>query len=110
MTKLLHLAPEESHSRLKDLVRAFRYVLGIRPKENAVKTEIERILEGHKAIVKVSIAFQKVFGSSSDDLVAGAYEEDQGLSRWWAYADWLKREFPQLLKAAEDEMKDQDWQ
>lgn len=96
LSKLLLIAPTESARRVDSLAQQFRTVLSFKPKENAVKQELEKVAEQQKAIVKVSAQFQKAFGEAQD-----------GSRVWKDYCDWVKKEFPQVLKAAEDEMRNQ---
>ena len=107
LTKLLQLAPEESHSRLDAFADAFRQVLAVKPKENAVKTEIERIQDGQKSVLKVSLEVQKTFGAGGEN-AAAAMAEDPMLGAWRNYWEWVRKEFAPLMKVAEDEMKEKD--
>jgi cullin-associated NEDD8-dissociated protein 1 len=107
LLKLLQLAPEETHSRLEALAGAFRQVLGVRPKENAVKMEIERIQEGHKSVLKLSLAVQKAFGVGGEKTVTAA-GGDVLLGSWQTYWEWARKEFAGMVELAEDELKGKD--
>lgn len=93
--KLLTIAPHESARRLDSLAAQFRAVLSFKPKENAVKQELEKITEQQKAVVKVSVAFNKAFGE-------GIGQESRV---WKEYFDYAKRDFAPAVKFAEDESR-----
>ncbi|KAK1040454.1 hypothetical protein LTR33_015808, partial [Friedmanniomyces endolithicus] len=70
----------------------FRTVLAFKPKENAVKQELEKLAEEQKAVVKVSVGFNK--GLSG------------GLTKVWRdYFEFVRKEFAQGVKTAEEELK-----
>ena len=95
LSKLLVLAPTESARRMEALAGAFRAVLSFKPKENAVKQELEKVAEQNKAVVKVSVAFQKSLGGQGEDA-----------RQWRDYFEWVRRDFAQFVKVAEEEMRD----
>lgn len=91
--KLISIAPQESTRRLELLAQQFRTVLAFKPKENAVKQELEKVAEEQKAVVKVSILFNRAIGADAD-------------SRTWKdYFEWVKKDFPQFVKIAEDDLR-----
>ncbi|KAF2468879.1 TIP120-domain-containing protein [Lindgomyces ingoldianus] len=102
LTKLMVLAPEETHNRLEAIAANFRQVLSIKPKENAVKQEIEKLQEASKGVLKASVVLNKNLGTDS-----GAHD-DQPLRTWAQYWDWINKEFATVLKAVQDELKDRD--
>ncbi|KJX95093.1 cullin binding protein CanA [Zymoseptoria brevis] len=91
--KLVTLAPIESSRRLEPLAQQFRLVLAFKPKDNAVKQELEKLAEQQKAVVKVSAAFNKALGNDSDSRT------------WKEYYEWVGKDFPQLRKAAEEDLR-----
>lgn len=94
LSKLISIAKDESIRRLDALAQAFRAVLQFKPKENAVKQELEKLSEQNKALIRVSILFSKALGTN---------EESRA---WREYFEWVKKEMPVLFKAAEEEVKD----
>lgn len=96
LSKLLVLNPAESGRRMESLAGAFRAVLAFKPKENAVKQELEKVAEQNKAVVKVSVAFQKALGGAGGD---------EG-RQWREYFEWVRRDFAQFLKLAEEEARE----
>lgn len=99
LTKMISLAPEETVRRLDDLAGAFRTVLAFKPKDNAVKQELEKLSEHNKAILKVVVLINKAFSSETQAETARS---------WNDFTEWAKKELPQIYKAAEDELKGKD--
>ena len=104
LSKLMILAPEQTHSRLETIAENFRAVLSIKPKDNAVKQELEKLHEGCKGVLKVSVLLNKQMGTESG--VQG--HDDPQLRVWAAYWEWITKEHQALLKNVTDEMKDRD--
>lgn len=102
LTKLMVSAPEQTHSRLDSIAQNFRTVLMTKPKENAVKQEIEKLQEVSKGVLKVSVQLNRKLGSES-----GAHEDVQ-IRAWNQYWDWATKEFGTMLKHVQDELKDRD--
>ncbi|KAF2233385.1 TIP120-domain-containing protein [Viridothelium virens] len=99
--KLLTLAPEEeSVRRLEQVAKAFRSVLSQKPKENAVKQDLERMQEQSKGVVKASVLVSRE--------VPAAEGSGMEVRDWRDYWEWVKKEFPALVKAAEDELREKD--
>jgi cullin-associated NEDD8-dissociated protein 1 len=82
---------------------AFRIVLAVKPKENAVKQEIEKIHEGAKGVLKVSIQINKQMGTE-----AGVGQDDSQLRVWAQYWDQIQKEHEKGLKAVAEELKERD--
>jgi cullin-associated NEDD8-dissociated protein 1 len=68
-------------------------VLAYKPKENAVKQELEKLAEHNKSIVRVSVSFNKAFAGGEDSRA------------WRDYFEWVRKENPQMLKTAEEDVK-----
>ncbi|KAF2196726.1 TIP120-domain-containing protein [Delitschia confertaspora ATCC 74209] len=102
LTKLMVLAPDETRLRLERIAEAFRTLLMIKSKENAVKQEIEKLEEGKKGVLKVSVLLNKKFG------VEGNAHDDPQLRSWGVFWEWASKEFPALIKGASEELKDRD--
>ncbi|ORY15306.1 cullin binding protein CanA [Clohesyomyces aquaticus] len=102
LTKLMVLAPDETHNRLEAIAANFKQVLQIKPKENAVKQEVEKLQEACKGVLKASVVLNKNMGADS-----GAHD-DQNLRHWASYWEWINKEFGNVLKSVEAELKDRD--
>jgi len=99
LTKLLPLAPEETVRRLDHLGDAFRGVLAFKPKDNAVKQELEKLGEHNKAVVKVSLQITKSFPTET---------QSDNARQWREYWEWTRKEHPVFVRAAEEEVKDKE--
>nr|POF13630.1 cullin-associated nedd8-dissociated protein 1, c-terminal part [Quercus suber] len=93
LSKLISLAPDECKRRLDSLAASFRVVLGFKPKENAVKQELEKVSEANKVVVRTTLLFNKVL----------AADESRA---WKEYVEYVRKDFAPLYKAAEDEVKE----
>jgi cullin-associated NEDD8-dissociated protein 1 len=98
LQKLIVLAPEQTQARLEVLVEPFRGVLSQKPKENAVKQEIEKINEERRDVVRVSVALARKWPD----------ESATANTQWGAYWEWVRKENAQLLKQVEDETKEKE--
>jgi len=101
LTKLMVLAPDETRLRLEAIAESFRMVLAVKPKENAVKQEIEKIEDGKKGVVKVSVLLNKKFSTEGNS-------DDSRLRYWGSYWDYINKEFNGLVKMATEEVKERD--
>ena len=101
LSKLVLLAPDETTNRLSDLAEHFRTIIGHKPKENAVKQELEKITEAQKGVFKVSIQINK-------SIVETAPPHDSRLSHWNSYWDWASNEHKQLRLTVEEELKEKE--
>ena len=88
--------------RLEAIAENFRAVLSTKAKENAVKQEIEKIQEGSKGVLKVSVLLNKRFSAE------GAGAEDSQLRGWQNYWEWVRKDFSVMVKTAEDDLKEKD--
>lgn len=100
LTKMITLAPGETRNRLDPIAEQFRKILSSRPKEGAVKQELERNNEAQVGVLTVSFLLNRAFESDSSDAAAN--------QTWKSYWDWAKREFTAQLRKAEEEIKDRD--
>jgi len=103
LTKLMVIAPDQVRSRLDSLAENFRTVLAVKPKENAVKQEIEKIHEGAKGVLKVSMQLNKQMGTE-----AGIGQDDSQSRVWAQYWDQIQKEHEKGLKAVAEELKERD--
>lgn len=98
LMRLIHLAPTETATRLDVLAEPFRNILSVKPKENAVKQEIERMLEESRDVIRTSLVLAKAWPDESNEV-----------SRPWGnYFDWVKRDFGVMVKQAEEEAKEKE--
>lgn len=94
LAKLSVITPHETLRRLDGLAQAFRSTLMYKPKDNAVKQELEKLSEQTRAIAKISVLLQKQLAADAE---SRAFKD---------YCDWLKKEYGPLVKQAEDEIRE----
>jgi cullin-associated NEDD8-dissociated protein 1 len=98
LMRLIPLAPTETAARLDALVSPFRSVLNTKPKENAVKQEIERMHEESRDTIRASLTLAKAWPDESSETGRP----------WGAYWDWVKKDFTSLVKQAEEEAREKE--
>lgn len=101
LTKLIVLDPEEAVRRLDPIAERFRNLLAFKPKDNAVKQEVEKVTEATKGVLKVTVHLHNAFPAASD---SGTGPQGQA---WKAYWDWVGKEFRTQLLAMQLEVKSQ---
>ncbi|KAF4551178.1 TIP20-like protein [Elsinoe fawcettii] len=97
LTKLITIAPVETSRNLEKFADAFRIPLAFKPKENAVKQELEKLQEHNKAILKVMAQMNKAFPSEASEC-----------RQWVEVVDWAKKEHPTASRLAEEELREKE--
>lgn len=95
LTKLIHLARDETLRRLDNIADCFKNTLAAKPKENAVKQEIEKHHESIRSTMRATLTLNAEFGGTGT----------QG-KRWAGYWDWAKTAFIDELQALEAEERE----
>ncbi|PYI36797.1 TIP120-domain-containing protein [Aspergillus indologenus CBS 114.80] len=93
-SKLIHIAPEETQRRLDALSERYTAILSFKPKENAVKQELEKAQEASLGVLKISRELSKAFPGAE---VAGDHH------KWKAYVEWTRKTFTAQMKTLEAE-------
>ncbi|KAK7607315.1 cullin binding protein CanA [Phyllosticta paracitricarpa] len=104
LTKLVVIAPDETKLRLGDIAEHFKTIISTKPKDNAVKQEIEKIEKGAKGVLKVSLDINKQL-SLGGVTVEGKDADEAYAKAWQSYWDWVRKEHPLHLKNVEDETR-----
>lgn len=92
--KLIVLAPEEVQRQLDALSERYTAVLTFKPKENAVKQEIEKAQEASLGILKISCELEKNFPVTE---IGGEHP------KWKSYVEWIRKSFQPQLRILETE-------
>lgn len=102
LTKLIDLDPDETIRHLDDVAKPFRVTLGFKPKDNAVKQEVEKAIEASKGVLKVTVLLHNAFPVAS--------EPSSNLHRqtWTRYWEWVVQDFKTQLSVMEHEVKNQE--
>jgi cullin-associated NEDD8-dissociated protein 1 len=87
--KLITLAPDETQRQLDALSDRYRVILSFKPKDNAVKQELEKAQEASLGILKISRELDRAF--------PGAEASGEHL-KWKSYIDWIRKTFSTQLK------------
>ncbi|KAK2767024.1 hypothetical protein FQN54_006341 [Arachnomyces sp. PD_36] len=88
-SKLITLSPEETQRRLDSLSEKYRAVLAFKPKDSAVKQEIEKAQEASLGVLKISRELDRAFPG------AGASGEHPA---WKSYMEWVRKDFGSYLR------------
>jgi cullin-associated NEDD8-dissociated protein 1 len=93
-SKLIPIAPEETQRYLDQLSERYSAVLSFKPKDNAVKQELEKAQEASMGVLKVTRELSKAFPNAE---VSGDHH------KWKAYMEWVRKTFATQLKSLETE-------
>lgn len=83
-SKLITIAPEETQRHLDAFAERYTSVLSFKPKENAVKQEIEKAHEASLGILKITKELSKAFPGA---------ESSGNMHKWKGYMDWVRKTF-----------------
>ncbi|RDW79043.1 putative cullin binding protein CanA [Aspergillus mulundensis] len=93
-SKLITLAPEETQRHLDALSERYTGVLNFKPKENAVKQEIEKAQEASTGVLKITRELSKAFPNA---------EASADRHKWKAYMEMVRAQFGTQLSNLEAE-------
>lgn len=91
-SKLIKLAPKDTERHLDSLSEQYTAVLSFKPKDNAVKQELEKAQEASLGILKISKELSKAFPDA---------EASSNLHKWKAYMEFVRKNFNQLFTSLE---------
>lgn len=94
-SKLIPLAPEETQRYLDPLSERYTAVLSFKPKDNAVKQEIEKAQEASMGVLKITRDISKAFPNAE---ITGESH------KWKTYMDWVRKTFTTQFKGLELEV------
>ena len=101
ITKLMNLAPEETARRLDSIAEHYQAILSFRPKENAVKQDVEKAQEASKGVLRVTMRLHHVFPGAAN----GAADGQTQCMVWRGYWEWVGKEMKSQLQAADMDVK-----
>ncbi|KAL5364903.1 armadillo-type protein [Aspergillus floccosus] len=93
-SKLITLAPEETQRYLDALSERYSAVLSFKPKDNAVKQDLEKAQEASMGVLKISRELCKAFPNA---------EASSEHHKWKAYMEWVRKSFAGQLKSLDTE-------
>ncbi|PHH60243.1 hypothetical protein CDD81_1943 [Ophiocordyceps australis] len=97
--KLLVLDPSETVRRLDTIAEAYRSVLSIKLKENAVKQDVEKQEEANKSVLRVTLLLGEKMKGMNDNGGTGA-------GTWASYWEWVNKDFDKQLKGLHQRSKE----
>lgn len=98
LTKLTTRARDETLARIDDISDRFRTTLSFKPKENAVKQELEKHAELVRSTLRASMAVNRECGAAAN----ADHPTGRG-KRWVSYWEFVKSMFPVELRQLEVE-------
>ncbi|QPC79218.1 hypothetical protein HYE68_009970 [Fusarium pseudograminearum] len=102
VTKLIAIDPDETTRRLNSIAEAYRSVLSVKLKDNAVKQDLEKQEEANKSILRVTLLLGEKMKATTGN--AGAATSNAGAtSTWTGYWEWVNKEFEKQLKGLREE-------
>ena len=102
LAKLVMLEPDETGRRLDQIAERYRAILSYKPKEHAVKQEIEKAEEATKGVLKVTAQLRRAFPNAGGSTVSGHNQI------WRGYWEWVRREYSSQLRTVDDEKSFRD--
>ena len=99
LIELIVLDPDETFRRLDSIAESLKKVLSFKPKENAVKQELEKVDEARRGVFKVTVALHGAFpnATSSTSVVQG--------QMWTQYWDWVLKDNKAQLQSLDPNLK-----
>ncbi|EHK25967.1 uncharacterized protein TRIVIDRAFT_176299 [Trichoderma virens Gv29-8] len=102
VTKLIVIDPDETARRLDSIAEAYRGVLSIKLKDNAVKQDVEKQEETNKSILRVTLLLGDKMKAMTGN--AGAATSNAAAAgAWTGYWEWANKEFDRQLKGLREE-------
>ncbi|PNP45918.1 hypothetical protein TGAM01_v204331 [Trichoderma gamsii] len=102
VTKLIVIDPDETARRLDSIAEAYRGVLSIKLKDNAVKQDVEKQEETNKSILRVTLLLGDKMKAMTGN--AGAATSNTAAAGvWTGYWEWANKEFERQLKSLREE-------
>lgn len=99
LIKLTVLDPDEAIRRIESIVERFRNVIASKPKENAVKQEVEKVTEATNGVLKATVHLHHTVAAAGTSAIG-----PQG-QVWRAYWEWVGKECKTQLQASQLEVK-----
>lgn len=105
ITKLITIDPDETARRLDAIAEAYRSILSIKLKDNAVKQDIEKQEEANKSILRVTILLGSKMKAVTGNPGA-ATSNASPAAVWTAYWEWVNKEFERQLRGLKVENRE----
>ena len=97
LTKLVIVDPDETSRHLDSIAERYRAILTFKPKESAVKQEVEKINESTKGVLRLTLLLHKTLPAST---CSGNNLQSE---KWKGYWDFVAKDFRTQLMSVEQE-------
>lgn len=105
VSKLIVIDPDETARRLDSIAEAYRGVLSVKLKDNAVKQDVEKQEEANKSVLRVTLLLGDKMKAMTGN--AGAVTSNAGAAgAWTLYWEWVNKEFENQLKGLREETRE----
>ncbi|TWU73359.1 hypothetical protein ED733_000451 [Metarhizium rileyi] len=105
VSKLIVIDPDETARRLDSIAEAYRGVLSVKLKDNAVKQDVEKQEEANKSVLRVTLLLGDKMKAMTGN--AGAVTSNAGAAGIWTlYWEWVNKEFEKQLRGLREETKE----
>ncbi|VUC21887.1 unnamed protein product [Clonostachys rosea] len=105
ITKLAVIDPDETARRLDAIAEAFRAILSVKLKDNAVKQEVEKQEEATKSTLRVTLFLGEKMKTVTGN-AAAATSNAGTVGAWTSYWEWTAKDFDKQLRALREETKE----
>ena len=105
VSKLIIIDADGTARRLDSIAEAYRTVLSVKLKENAVKQDVEKQEEANKSVLRVTL----LLGDKMKALLgnSGAATSNVAVAGMWtSYWEWVNKDFASQLKGLREEAKE----
>ena len=97
LSKLTTLCPPDVEARLDQFCVPFRNILTFKPKENAVKQEVDKADEAKNCVLKITVELRRAFPGAE----AGEKGTAAPAGGWREYVDFVGKGFRGELRELE---------
>ncbi|KOS16995.1 Cullin-associated NEDD8-dissociated protein 1 [Escovopsis weberi] len=105
VAKLIVMDPDETVRRLDSIAEAYREVLSIKLKDNAVKQDVEKQEETNKSILRVTLLLGDRIKAMTGN--ANAATSNAGPAGVWSgYWEWVNKDFEKQLRLLREESRE----
>jgi cullin-associated NEDD8-dissociated protein 1 len=102
VTKLIVLDLDQTARRLDSIAEAYRAVLSVKLKENAVKQDVEKQQEANRSVLRVTLLLGDQMKAMTGN-AAAATSNAGAASVWTGYWEWVSKEYEKELKGLREE-------
>ncbi|KAG5997707.1 hypothetical protein E4U52_003283 [Claviceps spartinae] len=106
VSKLIVIDPDETFRRLDSIAEAYKAVLSVKLKDNAVKQDVEKQEEANKSVLRITLLLGDKMKSMTGNAGAVIGNAAGAAGVWTSYWEWVNRDYEKQLKVLGDEKKE----